>query len=665
MTSANYSENRKHDQALIPYVGRLHLDQAPFTADAGGQFFYSDPEIKQNLNLLRHLTQSSNLIPVVLSPKDGGKSSLLQAFIEESDNNSKICKIDANHSNDKPYILKEIAKCFDIDSDKDELELLHLLHKKATALYQDSKYPVIAIENAQHLQDDACKLLLSLQQGLEDKINTWHVLFFADCISGEPPKLYNIDLSRYPQLHILLLEPYTLEQTKNYISHRLAAAGHIGDCPLTSDAINYIYQNSKGLPGKINELTHSALLKLSTHSPDAYSDLNQNIQSSPTGNRLSFRTLFFGALIIMIVATVLYIQEDINALFSLNDQQQNLSAIETNKEGVATKDASESTPKKLADSIIPSASSPSEDINTINASNMNTGKPEKDPSENKLPVRNETTTIQEVATRQEVTRANKTPVTNTALTQKPAASKKPSYLKVKELLPDTVHQKDWLLKQQGKYTVRLLGTLKENVITTYLNENIIGKKFAHEVSYYLTKKNGKYKYTLLYGVFPGYSHAKAAIKNLPTILKSNGPWPVKLDDIKESIVRYRESTMVNMKSPASIAVPTTNQSQVETSKVTSKLPKDKDSDSFTIQLLSTSNKKPLLSYMKKYNLEDKSVLYKTTRNGKDWYVLFYGVFKTRKMAESFVNNLPEDARASGPWIRKMSDLQKGFRENTH
>lgn len=327
MTSANDSENRQHDQALIPYVGRLHLDQAPFTADASGRFFYTDPEIKQNLNLLRHLTQSSNLIPVVLSPKDGGKSSLLQAFIEESDNNSKICKIDAKHSNDKSYILKEIAKCFDLDSDTDESELLHLLHKKATALYQDSKYPVIAIENAQHLQDDACKLLLSLQQGLEDKINTWHVLFFADCISGEPPKLYNIDLSRYPQLHILLLEPYTLEQTRNYISHRLAAAGHIGDCPLTGDAINYIYLNSKGLPGKINELTHSALLKLSTQNPDAYSDLNPNIQSSPASSRLSFRTLFFGALIFLIAGTVLYIQEDINALFSLNDQPRKSAAV--------------------------------------------------------------------------------------------------------------------------------------------------------------------------------------------------------------------------------------------------------------------------------------------------------------------------------------------------
>ena len=655
MTSANYSENRQHDQTLIPYVGRLHLDQAPFTEDSSGQFFYTDPEIKQNLNLLRHLTQSSNLIPVVLSPKDGGKSSLLQAFIEESDNNSKICKIDANYSNDKSYILKEIAKCFDIDSNKDESELLHLFHKKATAFYRDSKYPVIAIENAQHLQDDACKLLLSLQQGLEDKINTWHVLFFADCISGEPPKLYNIDLSRYPQLHILLLEPYTLEQTKNYISHRLAAAGHIGDCPLTGDAINYIYLNSKGLPGKINDLAHSALLKLSAQNPDAYSDLTKNIQSSPTSNRLSFRTLFFGILIILAAGTLLYIQEDINALFSLNDQQQKPAAVkkddndkatvEADKKGLATKDASASAYKKPVDPMISSTPTPSEEKKPATDSDMN---------------------IKESAVTQEAPLKKTVSVTTITPTKESSISTDLPYSRIQQLLPDTVHREDWLLKQQGKYTVRLLGTFKKNIITTYLNENVIGKKFGHEISYYLTEKNGKYKYTLLYGIFPGYSHAKAAIKNLPTILKSNGPWPVKLDDIKKSITDYRESKLVNIKSPTSVtapkvAKPKTSQPQIVTTKVTNKPSKDKAPDSFTVQLLGTSSKKPLLSYMKKYGLEDKSVLYKTTRNNKDWYVLFYGVFETRKMAESFVSNLPKDARSSGPWIRKMSDLQQGFR----
>ncbi|MCK4951476.1 MAG: SPOR domain-containing protein, partial [Gammaproteobacteria bacterium] len=400
----------------------------------------------------------------------------------------------------------------------------------------------------------------------------------------------------------------------------------------------------------------------------------------PKNNYLSFRNLFFGFLIALTSGTVLYMQEDINALFSLNDQRQELAAVKNNidnkpvtkdnKKELATKDASGSTSNN-PDAQENNDHPPKNDSKPTGPMILSA----PDPSESKLTGHHETTTNRQIdTTNQEVKQIKTGSVIDPVSAQESPVSETSSYLKVQALLPDTVHREDWLLKQQGKYTVRLLGTLKEKIITTYINENIAGKKFAHEISYYLTEKQGKYKHSLLYGVFPTYIQAKGAIKNLPGNLKMNSPWPVKLDDIKKSITIYSESKLVDIKKPAFKAVPANKQPKIAATKATNganisskneteALLQDKDSDSYTVQLLSTSSKKPLLSYMQKYNLEDKSVLYKTTRNDEDWYVLFYGVFKTRKMAESFINNLPKNARSGGPWIRKMSDLQKGFRVN--
>ena len=214
--------------------------------------------------------------------------------------------------------------------------------------------------------------------------------------------------------------------------------------------------------------------------------------------------------------------------------------------------------------------------------------------------------------------------------QQSSVSQNSSNSRVQNLLPDTIHREDWLLKQHGNYTIRLLGTFKEKVVTTYLNENIIGNKFGHELSYHLTEKDGKYKHTLLYGIFSTYSQAKGAIKNLPKNLKSNGPWPVKLDDIKKSITLYRESKLVNIEKTTPKNIPATKQAKIVAVKAanddnisgenkgthneSNAFPKEKHSESFTVQLLRTSSKNPLLSYMKS---SQAALISKINENG-DW-----------------------------------------------
>lgn len=695
MTGASTIENKAHDLALFPYIGRLDLEQAPFTVNSKGQFFFSDPDIKQYLNLVRHLTQSSNLIPVVLSPKGGGKSSLLQAFIEQSDTNSKICVIDANHASDKSYILKELSKYFDIHSETDEQSLLHLLHQEAVALYKESRYPVIAIENAQHLQDDACKLLLLLQQGIEDRTNTWHVLFFADCLEGKPPKLYNINLSEYPQLYILLIEPFTLEQTKNYIIHRLMAAGHKGECPLTEAALKYIHSQSNGLPGKINELAHSALLKLSSPGLESLSDLQPGINSASESHRRSFKKVFIGFLFALGIAVILYLQDGINAVFNFSDQPKMLvdeknihnvkpGATQTIEQYRAKKTLKSKPEKKIVqkknmetklsvndstDAVI--QSSPTTHENTVSNEGQSQTSPlrvaDKQNVSKKQTIHQDTVRTQANGNHPAIASESISPTADVVEHIQPSSLKDPHPTMVEKLLPDSVRHEDWILRQQGKYTVQLIGTIDQKIITKYIHENLDGNTLGHEIGYYLTSANGSNKHTLIYGIFSTYYQARQAITKLPKSIKSNGPWPVKLDDVKKSISLQKHAHPVIKESSEASPAQADRRSGVRASgkSAASGFIKDggvwlakQNPDYFTVQMISSSNQKTILDYMYKYKLQKESVLYKTTRKQKDWYVLFYGTYETRNKAKLLVNSLPKRARSNSPWIRKIGDLQK-------
>lgn len=88
-----------------------------------------------------------------------------------------------------------------------------------------------------------------------------------------------------------------------------------------------------------------------------------------------------------------------------------------------------------------------------------------------------------------------------------------------------------------------------------------------------------------------------------------------------------------------------------------------DSSFYTLQILGVRNEQSLLDFVKKYDLLEANNIayYQTKLRGKIWFPLLYGVYPTRKEAQSAVKELPQQIQQSIPWTRKMSVVQREIR----
>lgn len=82
---------------------------------------------------------------------------------------------------------------------------------------------------------------------------------------------------------------------------------------------------------------------------------------------------------------------------------------------------------------------------------------------------------------------------------------------------------------------------------------------------------------------------------------------------------------------------------------------------YTVQVMGRRDQKQLCSFIEKNHLKKKVKIYKTTSQGKAWYVAVYGDFKSREEALKAASRLPTEVKKQQPWIRSMASLQEFHR----
>ena len=84
---------------------------------------------------------------------------------------------------------------------------------------------------------------------------------------------------------------------------------------------------------------------------------------------------------------------------------------------------------------------------------------------------------------------------------------------------------------------------------------------------------------------------------------------------------------------------------------------------YTIQLISGVNVGNIDQYMLNYKSKvgnNKLYKFKASRDGKDWYLVFCGMFKDKESAFAFRHKLPESMKTTGPWVRSFQQIQQEF-----
>lgn len=84
-------------------------------------------------------------------------------------------------------------------------------------------------------------------------------------------------------------------------------------------------------------------------------------------------------------------------------------------------------------------------------------------------------------------------------------------------------------------------------------------------------------------------------------------------------------------------------------------------DYFTIQLLGAYSKDDILNFIRMHNIAAKSFYYKTSYQGRPWYVLVYGLYKSDAAATTAVKQLPDSVQRLNPWVKSIETVQHGIR----
>jgi DamX protein len=87
-------------------------------------------------------------------------------------------------------------------------------------------------------------------------------------------------------------------------------------------------------------------------------------------------------------------------------------------------------------------------------------------------------------------------------------------------------------------------------------------------------------------------------------------------------------------------------------------PSANPSHDYTVQLLASNKLSDVKSFAAQNKLGSQAHVYQTELDGKPWYMLTYGDFKTADSAEKAMEQLPSAEQKHNPWVKSFATLKK-------
>lgn len=577
------------DNIAPPYLASYGLTESPFSSEQDDRFLYINSSLNERLELLKHYTQYGNLLLLITGERGIGKSSIKQRFINTAQEEWSICEIQSHTMMDASLLLRQVATGFNITEPPLEPAILfEVLSEHLEYMHQNAMVPILIIDDAHELPQDALQALLYLAEHHSDQHTALRIILFCEPeieTMLEDPAIHSL---KDRVTHSMELSSLDEGQTAEYLRHRLAVAGLDGTSPFTPKLVNKIFKASAGVPARINEYAHQNLLDDSEPFISDERDLDDEYNTDKISSFNQRNLLLIGITASVIIA-VLFFQDQINELFEepstviVENEPTKIIAKDTYAEAspesiVNHEKAIEPEPAPVEKKVIEFKLNKEEALNDKVKENI---KQPNSPTLNKL----------------RLTSINPSPVPSSKQRQIISISGtgfhkrqkvKVSWTDKEKILADTQvnvtsdSYMNLILNTGTKpdtWTVTVIDTLQDIESNTITFDVVSVNNKANPIQKKITQKE----------------------KAQPQILKKK----LALKKIKG----IYEQTWI----------------------------KQQNKNNFTLQLLGTHQKNTLPTYLKKYSLNNNAAVFKSKRNNKDWFTLIYGNYATKADAQNAAN----------------------------
>ncbi len=530
----------------------------PFPVDETDEFFFSTPILAKQMDVLRNLVEYGDLLLVISGVEGAGKTTFLNQFLLTADKRWKYCRLDAREEMTVDSLVDGLLRSFGLNARGDEA----LLRAHLADIHANGDVAMVAVDDAHLLPQICTEFLLRLAEE-RGRIELRLLL------TTEPGRL-GFSTNDAKHVHVVVLQPFDLQQSGDYLHTRLRVAGLVGDSPFSASMVGDIHQDSGGLPGAIHPSALHTLLA-NTDMSQFRSGLLRRPASSihglvgfgflrrPTSSiqglvtrctSMTTRTMVAVAVALVIAggaAVFLGLEAGMEPMAagdavtsgeaqgptasgdpqiaaagrqSTDDQKQTARIAELfadesrDGRGRATQDAKADESRDGRGRATQDAKAESVTA-TVPASKEDSGAP--------IVVRAHTSSDAKVLVLDE----NGISMTPAVAVTSPANAKAASA----PAKAQAAHDRDWLRKQEpSHYVIQVVGTRDASAVSKFLEDHELGSKGA----WFVTTHESKPWYVVVYGLYPDNRSARAAIGTLPERLRAGSPWPRSVASVIES-----------------------------------------------------------------------------------------------------------------------------------
>jgi septal ring-binding cell division protein DamX/type II secretory pathway predicted ATPase ExeA len=614
------------------YLAQLNLQHPPFADTSDEAFFYADPERSKYLDMLQHLLQYSDEILVLSGEAGSGKSLLLEKLAARADEQWLVCHIVCSEPTGGDSLFAQIAACLNLQAEGDAAGMLDALCNQLNEL-QQHHFPVLLIDDAQNLSDDALEMTLHLAglDGANGKL--LHLVMAGDRVLNE--RLGDKRYSSLPPPHRLELDGLGEAHSAAYLMRRLQAAGHEGDSPFSVAELKQLHKESNGIPGQLNVVANKLL--------------NSKYGKRPLS--MGVRRILQGGLAAMaLIGTVLGLQDRIGVLL---DDDEEMPAV---MQQVVADPVSETMSQPVHEPSVAEPETPFESEVGL----------AKTPAKKQLALKHaaEADTPPMLVVKNDTQPREKTTVADNTATKFPLPGEAPAELKLMGTDPEKVNTDsgpvELILRGAGfrpGSKVALSHAGKVVVLQQDLVEFINGSKLAITITPGMKPSDWAVQVSTPDNRRSNVLHF--AVIEPPVEEKENTPQMAEaVPAVNESKPQLAEALPVAKPKPVSKPKPVAKpkpSSKRATSARNAEWYRAQPTGHYTLQLMASQSRTNITAYIKQNRLPEPLARFSMQRNGRTLYVLTYGSFADKSTALKAVANLPGGVK---PWARPIDNIKQ-------
>lgn len=504
-------------QADEAFLEHFQLDHDPFAARVPG-FKFFPAQRKSVLGQLHHLARYSQLLLTVVGPAGSGKTLLRQALVASANKQTVQCVVLSGTDSDS--LRAQIAQGIGVRTSD-----LAAIQAQVVQLALTGQEVYLLVDDAEQLADEALETLLVIAAGSAEARP--HVFLF-----GEPSVVPHLEFlcAGEERIHIIELQPYAPEETREYLNQRLQGAGQSVEL-FDEEQLAQVQEQSGGWPGRINGVAREILI-------DGMLAERRGGRGAGLALSMPRRHLLAIGVVALAVMAAWFMQgrsgndaPPRTAVLDLGGQPSAAVAPEAAEVSAAPQAQAPQLPSEQPILRQPLAEAAGEE------SELEAFSPPQPvavaPIAEQAPVAPRVETPPVAVTPAVVSAPpavapvpRPAPVPTPAPRPAPAPSK-PAVVTAPAPAPATASPAWYRGQPAGNYALQILGTRSEQ------SARALVKQYGADYRYFSKPHQGKPLYVVTYGSFSSRAAAQKAAASLPARLRSEKPWPKSFASIRQ------------------------------------------------------------------------------------------------------------------------------------